>query len=163
VKRKVCPTICVGRVLRFSREDLEALDLNEVAECHIAKFGTWEITLDEALEILEQTHEAGLAHMALGHETPINLTRPYILGVNKTQPHGYVDMVQVMKAFVEAGYGNTMSWITRRVLWKATRRRERPTRSSMCGRVASTRLVERAEAELSAGGLWPCRLVQVGQ
>jgi ferredoxin len=42
------------------------LDTNEVAERHIARFGAREITLDEALDILEQTHEAGLVHMALG-------------------------------------------------------------------------------------------------
>jgi NAD-dependent dihydropyrimidine dehydrogenase PreA subunit len=43
------------------------LDLNEVAERHIAEFGAREITLDEALEVLEKTHEAGLVHMAYGH------------------------------------------------------------------------------------------------
>jgi NAD-dependent dihydropyrimidine dehydrogenase PreA subunit len=42
------------------------LDVNEAAERHITKFGAREITLDEALHILERTHEAGLVHMALG-------------------------------------------------------------------------------------------------
>ena len=43
------------------------LDLNEVAEKHIAEFGAKKISFDEALGILEQTHEAGLVHMAYGH------------------------------------------------------------------------------------------------
>ena len=43
------------------------LDLNEVAERHIAEFGAREISFDEALRILEQSHEAGLVHMAYGH------------------------------------------------------------------------------------------------
>lgn len=43
------------------------LDLNEVAERHIAEFGAKEITLEEALDVLERTHEAGLVHMAYGH------------------------------------------------------------------------------------------------
>jgi Pyruvate/2-oxoacid:ferredoxin oxidoreductase delta subunit len=42
------------------------LDMNEVAERHITRFGAREITLDEALDVLEKTHEAGLVHMALG-------------------------------------------------------------------------------------------------
>ena len=42
------------------------LDMNEVAERHITEFGAREITLDEAMDILEKTHEAGLVHMALG-------------------------------------------------------------------------------------------------
>lgn len=43
------------------------LDLNEVAERHISEFGAREITFDDALKILEKTHEAGLVHMAYGH------------------------------------------------------------------------------------------------
>jgi ferredoxin len=43
------------------------LDLNEVAERHIAEFGAREITLEEALEVLERSHVAGLVHMAYGH------------------------------------------------------------------------------------------------
>jgi Pyruvate/2-oxoacid:ferredoxin oxidoreductase delta subunit len=43
------------------------LDLNEVAERHMAIGWAREITLDEALDILERTHEAGLVHMAYGH------------------------------------------------------------------------------------------------
>ncbi|MDX1417954.1 MAG: 4Fe-4S binding protein [Candidatus Promineifilaceae bacterium] len=43
------------------------LDLNEVAEQHIAEFGARKISFDEALEVLERTHESGLVHMAYGH------------------------------------------------------------------------------------------------
>jgi NAD-dependent dihydropyrimidine dehydrogenase PreA subunit len=43
------------------------LDLNEVAERHVAEFGARQITLEEALEVLEISHEAGLVHMAYGH------------------------------------------------------------------------------------------------
>lgn len=43
------------------------LDLNEVAERHIAEFSAREVTFDEALKVLEQTHAAGLVHMAYGH------------------------------------------------------------------------------------------------
>jgi NAD-dependent dihydropyrimidine dehydrogenase PreA subunit len=43
------------------------LDLNEVAERHMAIGWAREITLDEALDVLERTHEAGLVHMAYGH------------------------------------------------------------------------------------------------
>jgi ferredoxin len=43
------------------------LDLNEVAEKHIAEFGAQEISFEDALQVLEQTHEAGLIHMAYGH------------------------------------------------------------------------------------------------
>jgi Pyruvate/2-oxoacid:ferredoxin oxidoreductase delta subunit len=43
------------------------LDLNEVAERHIAEFGAQEITLEDALDVLEVSHAAGLVHMAYGH------------------------------------------------------------------------------------------------
>jgi ferredoxin len=43
------------------------LDLNEVAERQIAELGARAITFAEALVVLEQTHEAGLVHMAYGH------------------------------------------------------------------------------------------------
>jgi Pyruvate/2-oxoacid:ferredoxin oxidoreductase delta subunit len=43
------------------------LDLNEVAERHIAEFGAREITLEEALDVLAVSHAAGLVHMAYGH------------------------------------------------------------------------------------------------
>jgi ferredoxin len=43
------------------------LDMNEVAERHMAIGWAREITLDEALNVLERTHEAGLVHMAYGH------------------------------------------------------------------------------------------------
>ena len=43
------------------------LDLDAVAERHIAEFGARKITMEEALEVLELTHEAGLVHMAYGH------------------------------------------------------------------------------------------------
>jgi Pyruvate/2-oxoacid:ferredoxin oxidoreductase delta subunit len=43
------------------------LDLDHVAERHIRELGAREITFDEALEVLEKTHEAGLVHMAYGH------------------------------------------------------------------------------------------------
>lgn len=43
------------------------LDLNEVAERHIVEFGAREITMDEALDVLEMSHAAGLVHMAYGH------------------------------------------------------------------------------------------------
>jgi ferredoxin len=43
------------------------LDMNEVAERHMAIGWAREITLDEALEVLRRTHEAGLVHMAYGH------------------------------------------------------------------------------------------------
>jgi hypothetical protein len=42
------------------------IDMNETAERNISKGVSREITLDEALDILEKTHEAGLVHMALG-------------------------------------------------------------------------------------------------
>ena len=43
------------------------IDMNEIAERNIANGVAREITFDEALDILEKTHEAGLVHMALGH------------------------------------------------------------------------------------------------
>ena len=43
------------------------IDMNEIAERNIANGVARDITLDEALNILEKTHEAGLVHMALGH------------------------------------------------------------------------------------------------
>ena len=43
------------------------LDLNEVAERHIGMGWAHEITLEEALDVLEKSHEAGLVHMAYGH------------------------------------------------------------------------------------------------
>jgi ferredoxin len=43
------------------------IDMNEVAERNIANGVAREITLDEALDVLEKTHEAGLVHLALGH------------------------------------------------------------------------------------------------
>ncbi len=42
------------------------IDMNEVAERNIANGVAREIALDEALDVLERTHEAGLVHMALG-------------------------------------------------------------------------------------------------
>jgi len=42
------------------------IDMNETAERNITNGVSREITLDEALDILEKTHEAGLVHMALG-------------------------------------------------------------------------------------------------
>ena len=50
------------------------LDLNHVAERHIAEFGAQEISFEEALQVLEQSHEAGLVHMAYGHG---DLARPW--------------------------------------------------------------------------------------
>ena len=43
------------------------LDLNDAAERMIAEFGAKEITFEEAMKVLEETHEAGLVHMAYGH------------------------------------------------------------------------------------------------
>jgi len=43
------------------------IDLNEIAENNIKNGVAREITVDEALDVLEKTHEAGLVHMALGH------------------------------------------------------------------------------------------------
>ena len=43
------------------------LDLNHVAERHIAEFGAQKISFEDALQVLEQSHEAGLVHMAYGH------------------------------------------------------------------------------------------------
>jgi ferredoxin len=43
------------------------LDMNEVAERHIGMGWAREITLDEAMKVLEQTHESGLVHMAYSH------------------------------------------------------------------------------------------------
>lgn len=43
------------------------LDMNEVAESHIGIGWAREITLDEAIEVLKKSHEAGLVHMAYGH------------------------------------------------------------------------------------------------
>ena len=42
------------------------IDMNEVAERNIANGVAREVALDEALDVLERTHEAGLVHMALG-------------------------------------------------------------------------------------------------
>nr|ADP09441.1 4Fe-4S ferredoxin iron-sulfur binding domain protein [uncultured marine crenarchaeote E6-3G] len=42
------------------------MDMNEIAERNIANGIAREITLDEALGVLEKTHEAGLVHMGLG-------------------------------------------------------------------------------------------------
>ena len=43
------------------------LDMNEVAERHIELGWAREINLDEALAVLDKTHEAGLIHMAYCH------------------------------------------------------------------------------------------------
>ena len=43
------------------------IDLNEIAERNIADGKARKITLDEAMEVLEGTHKAGLIHMAYGH------------------------------------------------------------------------------------------------
>ena len=43
------------------------IDMNEVAERNIADGFAREITMDEALAVLEKTHEAGLVHLAIGH------------------------------------------------------------------------------------------------
>lgn len=43
------------------------LDMNEVAKNHIGIGWAREITLDEAMEVLKKSHEAGLVHMAYGH------------------------------------------------------------------------------------------------
>lgn len=43
------------------------LDLNEVAERHIGMGWAREITIDEAMDVLEKSHEAGLVHMAYCH------------------------------------------------------------------------------------------------
>ncbi len=42
------------------------IDMNETAERNIARGDAREVALDEALDILKKTHEAGLVHMALG-------------------------------------------------------------------------------------------------
>jgi len=42
------------------------IDMNETAERNIRNGVAREITLDDALDVLEKTHEAGLVHMALG-------------------------------------------------------------------------------------------------
>ena len=42
------------------------IDMNETAERNIRNGVAREITMDEALDILEKTHEAGLVHMDLG-------------------------------------------------------------------------------------------------
>jgi len=42
------------------------IDMNETAERNIRNGVAREITLDEALDVLKKTHEAGLVHMALG-------------------------------------------------------------------------------------------------
>jgi len=43
------------------------LDMNEVAERRVELGWAREINLNEALAVLEKTHEAGLFHMAYGH------------------------------------------------------------------------------------------------
>jgi ferredoxin len=43
------------------------LDMNEVAESHINIGWAKEITLEEAMVVLEKTNKAGLVHMAYGH------------------------------------------------------------------------------------------------
>ena len=58
-------------VCRVNRGNCDApvntcIDMNEVAERNIANGVAREITLDEALDVLEKTHEAGLVHLALG-------------------------------------------------------------------------------------------------
>jgi Pyruvate/2-oxoacid:ferredoxin oxidoreductase delta subunit len=60
---------CVCRV-KFGHCDAPVntcIDMNEVAERNIANGVAQEITMDEALDVLERTHEAGLVHMAFGH------------------------------------------------------------------------------------------------
>jgi ferredoxin len=60
---------CVCRV-RYGHCDAPVntcIDMNEVAERNIANGVAREITMDEALDILEKTYKAGLVHMALGH------------------------------------------------------------------------------------------------
>jgi ferredoxin len=42
------------------------MDMNETAERNIANGTSREITMDEALDVLRKSHEAGLVHMALG-------------------------------------------------------------------------------------------------
>jgi hypothetical protein len=42
------------------------IDMNETAERNIRNGDSREITLDEALDVLEKTHDAGLVHLALG-------------------------------------------------------------------------------------------------
>jgi len=42
------------------------IDINETAERNIRNGVAQEIALDEALDVLKKTHEAGLVHMALG-------------------------------------------------------------------------------------------------
>ena len=42
------------------------LDMNEVAERNIVACVAREITLDDALDVLEKTNQAGLVHMAIG-------------------------------------------------------------------------------------------------
>lgn len=56
---------------RLTRKNCDApiethIDMNETAESNINNGISREINLDEALYILEKTHEAGLVHMALG-------------------------------------------------------------------------------------------------
>jgi ferredoxin len=60
---------CVCRVKRGNCDAPvnTCIDMNEVAERNIRNGVAREITLDEALDVLEKTSEAGLVHMALGH------------------------------------------------------------------------------------------------
>ena len=44
------------------------IDMNQVAERNLAQGTAREITFNEAVEILELTHRAGLVHMAMAHE-----------------------------------------------------------------------------------------------
>ena len=58
---------CVCRV-RFGHCDAPVnvcIDMNETAERNIARGDAREITMDEAMDILEKTHEAGLVPLAL--------------------------------------------------------------------------------------------------
>lgn len=58
---------CVCRV-RFGHCDAPVnvcIDMNETAERNIANGAAREITMDEAMDILEKTHEAGLVPLAL--------------------------------------------------------------------------------------------------
>jgi ferredoxin len=78
--RKISLMDCFCRVTRrnCNAPVNTCMDLNEIAERNIAKGTAREITLEEALDVLARTHEAGLVHMAYVKRDPA----PELGGVN---------------------------------------------------------------------------------
>ena len=65
-KISVMDCVCRTKYGHCDAPRLVCLDLNEIAERNIIDSIAREITLDEALDVLEKTNQAGLVHMAIG-------------------------------------------------------------------------------------------------